>query len=118
MDDDPAILKALDRLFRSAGLGVETFASAAELLARESQVRPMCMVLDLHGSDTHGLDVLRRSRSADPDLPVLILTGDTNPGLREQALQAGAAAFLLKPCDEDRLLEEVRRALNGRLPVS
>ena len=112
MDDDPSIRRALDRLLRSAGLCVEAFASEAELLARESPVRPACLVLDVHLSDMDGLDVLRRIVAEDHGgLPVLVLTGDTNPELREQALQAGAAAFLTKPFDDDRLLEEVQRVL-------
>ena len=110
MDDDPSIRRALDRLLRSAGMCVEAFASEAELLARESPVQPACLVLDVHLSDMNGLDVLRKIVAADHGgLPVLVLTGDTDPKLREQAFQAGAAAFLTKPFDEDQLLEEVRR---------
>jgi len=111
MDDDPSIRRALDRLLRSAGLSVEAFASAAELFARESPVRPMCLVLDIHLPDMNGLDVLRRVIAADPGLPVLIITGELDPDLRKQALQAGAAAFLIKPVDEDQLLKEIHRAL-------
>lgn len=111
MDDDPSIRRALNRLLRSVGLSVEAFGSAAELFSRESPVRPMCLVLDIHLSDSNGLDVLRRVIAADQGLPVLIITGELDPALREQALQAGASAFLLKPFDEDQLLEEVRRAL-------
>lgn len=111
MDDDPSIRRALERLLRSAGLSVEAFASEAELLARDSLVRPVCLVQDIHLTNMNGLDVLRRIVAADQGLPVLVVTGDMNPELREQALQAGAAAFLTKPFDEQRLLEEVRRIL-------
>ena len=112
MDDDPSIRRALERLLRSAGLSVETFASAAEFFARESPVPPACLLLDVHLPDTNGLDILRRIVAEDHgSLPVLILTGDTNPELRAHALKAGAAAFLTKPVDEDQLLEEVRRVL-------
>lgn len=111
MDDDPSIRRALDRLLRSAGLSVETFASAAEFLARESPVQPMCLVLDIHLPDMNGLDVLRRIIAADQGLPVLIITGETDPELRERALRAGASAFLSKPFEEDQLLREIHRAL-------
>lgn len=96
---------------------MEVFASAAELLARELPVRPVCLVLDVHLPETNGhsamngLDVLRRILATDPSLPVLVISGSLEPGLREQAFQAGALAFLAKPLDGDRLLEEVRRAL-------
>ena len=111
MDDDPSIRRALDRLLRSTGLSVETFASAAELFARDFPVRPLCLVLDVHLADTNGLDVLQKLLAVDQNLPVLIVTADTDPKLQERALQAGAAAFLIKPFDEDQLLEEVHRAL-------
>lgn len=117
MDDDPSIRRALGRLLRAAGLSVEVFAGAAELLARELPVRPVCLVLDVHLSEKNGhsgmtgLDVLRRLLATDQNLPVLVVSGDTDPDLQERALQAGAAAFLLKPFDEERLLEEVQRAL-------
>lgn len=117
MDDDPSIRRGLYRLLRSAGLSVEVFAGAAELLARELPVHPACLVLDVHlsgtngHSDTNGLDVLRRIHAADSSLPVLVVSGDTDPRLRERALRAGATAFLLKPLDEERLLEEIHRAL-------
>jgi FixJ family two-component response regulator len=111
MDDDPSIRRALDRLLRAAGLSVETFASAAELFARESPVRPMCLVLDIHLPDMNGLDVLKGIIAADQGVPVLIITGETDPELREKALRAGASAFLSKPFDDDQLLKEIHRVL-------
>lgn len=111
IDDDPSVRRALDRLLRSAGMTVEVFASTAELLARELPAQSVCLVMDLHLPGVSGLDLLRRLHAARQSLPVLIMTGDPDPDLREQALQAGAVAFLTKPLDEDLLLQEVQRAL-------
>ena len=111
VDDDPSVRKALDRLLRSAGLEVKVFACAAELLAFERPPRPSCLVLDLHLPDMDGLELLRRI--AAPDLPVVVLTGDTGADTRDRVLQGGAAAFLAKPAEETRLLETVRRLVGS-----
>lgn len=114
VDDDASISRALERLFSSAGLDVEVFASAGALLAYGLPARPACLVLDLHLPDMHGLDLLQLIRQKAPHLPAIIITGSTEPGTEPRAFQAGATAFLSKPFEEEQLLTEVRRAL--RLP--
>ncbi|HVR98519.1 MAG TPA: response regulator [Thermoanaerobaculia bacterium] len=109
VDDDPAVRRALVRLLRSADLEVEAFASGSELLAFERPLRVVCLVLDLHLPDMNGIDLLRLILVSAPDLPVLILTGESDPAVRDRALREGARAFVLKPFEEGRLLEEVRR---------
>ena len=111
VDDDPSVRKALGRLLRSAGLEVKVFASASELLAFERPLQPSCLVLDLHLPDMDGLELLRRVVATAPDLPVVILTGERDPGMRTRVLQEGARSFLTKPCEGSLLLEEVRRLL-------
>lgn len=114
VDDDPAIRKALARLLRSASLEVEVFGSAGDLLARNGSLRPACLVLDVHLPDVDGISLLRQLVTATPGLSVVMITGDQDPELRQRALQAGAVAVLGKPFDEERLLDEVRRALANR----
>lgn len=111
VDDDVSVCRALDRLFRSAGLDVETFASAGALLSYERPARPACVVTDLHLPDLHGLDLLHVIRQQDPHLPVIVITGSAEKGVGSRALEWGATAFLSKPFDEEQLLDEVRRAL-------
>ena len=111
IDDDPSLRRSLARLLRSAGLEVETFARAAELLAFERPPRPSCLVLDLHLPDMDGYELLRKIVTEAPDLPVIVLTGETGEQKRLRALQDGAEAFLTKPFEDDRLLDEIRRLL-------
>ncbi|HEY3491918.1 MAG TPA: response regulator [Solirubrobacterales bacterium] len=111
IDDDPSLRRSLARLLRSAGLEVETFARAAELLAFERPPRPSCLVLDLHLPDMDGYELLRKIVAEAPDLPVIILTGETGEQKRLRALQDGAEAFLTKPFEDDRLLDEIHRLL-------
>jgi|1185.fasta_scaffold59306_2 two-component system response regulator FixJ len=114
VDDDPSIRKALARLLRSASLEVEVFGSAGDLLARNGSLRPACLVIDVHLPDMNGISLLRQLVAAEPGRPVVMITGDRDPELRLRALQEGAAAVLVKPFDEDQLLDEVRRALANR----
>jgi FixJ family two-component response regulator len=114
VDDDPSIRKALARLLRSASLEVEVFGSAGDLLARNGSLRPACLVIDVHLPDMNGISLLRQLVAAAPGLPVVMITGDKDPELRRRALQEGAAAVLVKPFDEDQLLDEVRRVLANR----
>src|SRR5947209_6808987 len=60
VDDEPAVLKALERLFRSAKIEVATFASGAAFLASTEIRQPDCVVLDLHMPEMNGFDVLSR----------------------------------------------------------
>jgi len=114
VDDDPSIRRALARLLRSASLEVEAFGSAGELLACNGSLQPACLVVDVHLPDMNGISLLRELVAAEPARPVVMITGDRDPELRLRALQAGAAAVLIKPFDEGQLLDEVRRALSSR----
>src|SRR3954468_13005315 len=114
VDDDPSIRKALARLLRSASLEVEGFGSAGDLRARNASLRPACLVIDVHLPDMNGISLLRQLVAAEPGRPVVMITGDRDPELGRQALQQGAAAVLVKPLDEERLLDEIRRALATR----
>lgn len=117
VDDDPSIRKALSRLLRAGGLGVEVFASAGEFLAFEWPVRPACLVIDIHLADMNGLSLLMQIVAADPDAVVVIVTADADPQLKVQALQAGAAAFLTKPFDERRFLDQIFQAIENHPPA-
>ena len=60
-----------------------------------------------------GLDLLRQLRVATVQLPVVILTAQGDEGTRQRCLEAGAAAFLVKPVRAELLLAEIRAALRN-----
>jgi FixJ family two-component response regulator len=104
VDDDPAVRKALQRLFRSAGLHVETFAEAQEFLAARRPDTPGCLVLDLRLPGISGLDLQEKLAAVHLDLPIIFLTGyGTVP----------ESEFLEKPVDDQTLLAAVNQALAG-----
>lgn len=110
VDDEAAVRDSLETLMRSVGLGVETFASAAEYLAVRVK-HPACLVLDVRMPEMDGCELQKRIAGTDSDIPVVVITGDANEETRRSALEAGAVAFFHKPFDDEALLDAIYRAL-------
>jgi FixJ family two-component response regulator len=64
-----------------------------------------------------GLELQQRLVSTDPGLPVILITAHASDRSRQQALAAGASAFLNKPFEDRELLEAVERAIGGARPA-
>jgi len=111
VDDDPSVREGLSSLIRSAGLQVETFASAQEFLARPGAEAPSCLVLDLQLPGLSGLDLQKRMAEVGLEIPIVFLTGHGNIPASVQAMKAGAVEFLTKPFDEQDLLQAIQEAI-------
>jgi CheY-like chemotaxis protein len=66
--------------------------------------------MDQHMPSLYGLDVLIHMRAEGVRVPVIIITGFDQPGLREKCLAAGAAAYLVKPVEESVVSAAIRVA--------
>jgi len=108
VDDDALVLRALDRLLRSAGFEVRTFPSSSDFLARTTAGQPGCVVLDLTMPGLNGLELQERIGDA---CPVVFLSGNADVPASVQAMKAGAIDFLTKPVDREKLLAAVRIAI-------
>ena len=115
VDDDKSVGKALNRLLRSAGLNVETFASGVEFLKSLQNHSPDCVVLDLQMPQVDGFEVQSRLAQRGAHLPVIAMTGWDIPGACERATERGAKAYLHKPVDEKALLDAIAIAI-ARVP--
>jgi two-component system, LuxR family, response regulator FixJ len=113
VDDDPSVRKALQRLFRSASYGVETFASASEFLALDVLPEAGCVVLDIRMPGISGLDLQQQLASKRPRLATVVITGHADEETRQRALDGGAVAVIYKPFDDQVLLDAVARGLAG-----
>jgi two-component system sensor kinase FixL len=111
VDDDPSVLKAMERLIGSAGYMVETFASAQEFLQREDYDGNACLVADLHMPGETGLDLQTALNTRDYTLPIIFLTGAGSVSTGVSAMKQGAVDFLSKPVDEKLLLGTIARAV-------
>jgi len=112
VDDEEPVRKALRRLFLSAGIDVETFASGYDFLESVKVQRPDCAVLDLRLPGLTGLDVQERLAEDGIQVPTVIVSGHDKNGLAERALAAGASSYLRKPLDAQSLLAAVAAAVH------
>ena len=114
VDDDASVRRGLERLLRSAGYAVETFASARAFLDRGDYARASCLVLDVRMPGQSGLDLQNVLVTAGYDIPILFITGHGDVAMAVEAIKAGAVDFLAKPFDDDVFLEAVHRATTKR----
>jgi FixJ family two-component response regulator len=110
VDDDPDVRGSLDNLMRSAGLLPQAFASAAALLECGLEAQIACIVTDLHMPGMTGIELQAEIVRRGWRKPVIVMTGYPSNSARNQALGAGAVAFLSKSIDPDALLEAIERA--------
>jgi FixJ family two-component response regulator len=111
VDDEVSMLRALDRLLRSAAFTAVTYTSAEEFLRSGLQQRPGCLVLDVQMPGMTGLDLMAHLSASGVTLPVIILTGREDEQLRRRTMQAGVIAYLHKPFEDDALLQAIQLAL-------
>ncbi len=112
VDDDGSMLKSLRRLLKSAGYDVETFTSAEDFLAAEkSGIGQSCLVSDLQMPGMNGLDLQAKLISQNSIMPIVFITGHGDIPSSVSAIKKGAADFLTKPFDEQKLFDAVDEAL-------
>ncbi len=111
VDDDPAVLKSLGRLLRSAGLHVETCNSPQDFLARHNPALPGCLVLDVAMPGLNGLEVQQALAAIGDERPIVFLTGHGDIPTSVEAMKRGAVDFLTKPVNAVDLLRAIHSAI-------
>jgi FixJ family two-component response regulator len=111
VDDDEAFRAALQRLLKSAGFSVRSFASAEDFLDCGQQHEAGCLITDIRMPGMSGLDLQAKLNAEHCPIPTIFITAHGDERLRLQAMRGGAVAFLAKPFDDALLLESVRVAL-------
>ncbi|WAC29442.1 response regulator transcription factor [Ancylobacter sp. SL191] len=111
VDDDAGLREALSSLFRSIGLKVELFGSAAEFLAAALPDVPRCLVLDIRLPGVSGLDFQSQLVRSGMHMPVIFMTGYGDIPMTVRAMKAGAVDFLTKPFRDQDILDAVAAAI-------
>jgi FixJ family two-component response regulator len=111
VDDDASFRKAVSRLLRTAGLEVETLASAQEFLEHPMVDRASCLVLDVRMPGPSGMDLQAALQEAGRDIPIVFMTGHGDVSTSVRAMKSGAVDFLEKPFRAPELLACVQRGL-------
>lgn len=110
-EDDPASGRLMKALLEPLGCRVVAEESAAAGLRRMQAELPQLVFLDLGLADMHGLDVLDRIKATWPQVPVIILTGDTGVPSAVKAIQLGALNYFTKPINTSQVEAAAKAAL-------
>lgn len=111
VDDEHAITELLSMAMRYEGWEVSTAASGTEAVRIAHQVKPDVLVLDMMLPDFDGLEVMRRVRADQPDVPVIFLTARDEVPDRVGGLTAGGDDYVTKPFSLEELVARLRGLL-------
>ncbi len=116
VEDDDSLRLALERLLNTAGWLTTAYSSAEALLADAAAGDAACVVCDLKLPAMSGFDLLDKwcGRAGRP--PLILMTAYDTPGLGEEAVRRGAAAYLAKPFRGTALLEAIDAAIASARP--
>ncbi len=109
VDDDTAMLRALQKVLAGEGASVATASWAGEIMERldENQGRFDLIITDLRMPILHGESVLRAVKATLPEVPVIVITAFGSPEKQAECRKDGAAAFLEKPLETAQLLAAI-----------
>ena len=111
VDDDDALRRALERLFRSVGLETMVYPTARDFIEAAPQNVPGCIVLDVRLPGINGLDLQAQLGGLGIHLPVVLMTGHGDVPMTVRAMKAGAVDFLAKPFRDQDMLDAVATAI-------
>ena len=111
VDDDPSVRRSTERLVRTMGFDVRTFASANDFIEQVRVEGPACLVLDVRLPGRGGLDLQRELAQAGVRIPIIFITGHGSIPMTVRAMKAGAVEFLTKPVRPRDLLAAIGAAI-------
>lgn len=116
IDDDAAMLRALNKVLSGEGAVVTSASWAGEAMEHltDKLQRFDLIITDLRMPILGGQTILGAVTVALPRVPVIIITAFSNPELKAECLRSGAAAFLEKPLDTRQLLEVIEQTFLTR----
>jgi FixJ family two-component response regulator len=112
IDDDESVCRSLRRLIQSAGLHLRTFNSANEFLDQGCQNMQGCLLLDAKMPHMNGLELQKRLIDSGCKIPIIFMSAHEDSVAVEQALRAGAIAYLQKPFEGQLLIEKINQGLS------
>jgi len=114
VDDDPTARRPLELLLHAEGFVVSTASDGVAALEQAARTQPDVVLTDLEMAPMGGIELCRRLRELDPDLPVIVMTGMTDRESVIESLRVGAEDYLTKPVDWVATLWRVNRAIERR----
>jgi two-component system, LuxR family, response regulator FixJ len=118
IDDDEAMRDSLDFLLTSAGFNVSLFETALDFLDALHGLEFGCVISDVRMPGLDGIELLKRIKAANSPFPIVIMTGHGDVPLAVEAMKLGAADFLEKPFEDDRLIGMIEAAIRQAEPAA
>ncbi len=115
VDDEEQFLKVLSQRLEGRGIKVNTSTSGEDALKRVEGKDFDAIILDLAMPGMSGLETLKRIRSENPDVQIIMLTGHSSVEKGVEAIKAGAVDFLEKPADLNKIMEKISEAKRKRI---
>ncbi|GMR21234.1 MAG: two-component system response regulator NtrC [Gammaproteobacteria bacterium] len=114
IDDDRAIRWVLEKALQQAGMNVETFDNADNIIHTLDRKRPDVIVSDIRMPGMSGLELLDAIQEKAPEVPVIIMTAHTDLESAVASYKGGAFEYLPKPFDVDDAVALVKRAVEHK----
>ena len=111
VDDDESVRRTTKLLIESFGYRAAVFESAEVLLKSRQLHDTSCLIVDAQMPGISGLELQSQLAAKGCSIPIIFITAYGNETSRQQAMQAGAVAFLDKPFSDEQLLKNIRSAL-------
>ena len=109
VDDDDGVRRVLRRVLERDHMEVVEFADGKSIATGAADFDLVCLDLSLGG--VSGLDVLKHLKAETPDVPVIMVTGNSDVDTVVAVMRAGADEYVTKPVDRDSLVSLIRRLL-------
>jgi len=110
VDDDPGMLRSVQRLLQHHDYEPILFSSAQAFKSHTDFETATCVILDINLKDGSGIELRHGLNDAGISVPVIYMTGNEDPAIRKAAVESGCIAFLTKPFSTQSLIEPLKKA--------
>jgi FixJ family two-component response regulator len=111
VDDDSSVREAVESLLNSIGFRAESFESTEQFVECDHLRDVACLILDIQLPGMTGVELQRLLAVGSVNLPIVFISARDDERMRERVLNAGAVDFLLKPFEDESLLQAIDSAL-------
>ncbi len=117
VEDDTRLLKVLALIFKKAGYNILTSENGEEAIKAAKENNPDAVLLDLMLPDISGVEVLRKIKQVDINIPVIICSGSSDINLATDSMKYGAYDYIVKPFDTEKMIKMVKDSVTKRAEI-
>jgi FixJ family two-component response regulator len=110
VDDDPSVLKGIERILKSHGFETRSFSSVEDFQSCTYLNEAICLVLDIDLNGKSGIELRRQLTKSGISVPVIYITANESDAIRQAAIDTGCVAFLTKPFQANALMSAIEKA--------